>query len=896
MADHPLSLPAHLRSTLAFLATLGRLFADFGLALSACAIVLLAWSALERPVTPPDWDGRVPGVTYSGYRPGQGPAQQRYPSAEEVAQDMALLAPHSRRVRTYSSTEGPDVPEIAAQHGLDVMAGAWLGKDRAKNERELQGLMRQASEHRNVSRLIVGNEVMLREDLTEAELIAALDRVRRSTRKPVSTADTWHMWLQHPKLAAHVDFIAIHILPYWEGVKVEEAAAYTLERLKRVKAAYPNKPVVITETGWPSHGDVQWDAIPTPQAQARYLREFIAQARSLGIDYYVIEAFDGQWKRDEEGRPGPYWGLFDAFRQWKIPVRGALSVHQGWQDRVMPALGCVLALGVLLSWRFRRWHWWARLSAVLAVAAGTSFVLWRGMAGVGSYAPVQSTLIDAALAGLLLVSLLVFAVQLIEALDVLGTRRWRRAFAATPWPDERPVPMVSLHVAISNEPPDMVIATLESLRRLDWPALEVLVIDNNTANEALWRPVQAWIAHHPERFRFWTLPACEGFKAGALNFALARTDPRAEVIGVVDADYQVEPFWLREIMGHFASPEVAVVQAPQAHRDYESDLLARSANWEFEGFFRAGMHHRNERNAIIQHGTMCLVRTSALRNAGGWGQWTLCEDTELGLRLLTHGWELRYVDRVYGRGLTPENFAALRSQRRRWALGAMQILKGHAGALCGHSQLTLAQRYHFVAGWLPWLQEALQVAVMLMSVCWTLGMLLWPRYIEPPIPGTLALMLAVVLGRTAIGAAVYATKVRCTWRESFEAAIASMALNYAVACGVWAGLLGRHARFIVTAKAGASARRGRRRLPPEAKWALALLVAAVATLIQNGVDAPEPLCWAVALVVMALPHCAALWLSFAPRGGRPTPHPVEAPQGEGLPATTDYALRPSAGQ
>ena len=857
----------------------------------ACAIVFGAWIFLERPVTPPDWDGQLPGVTYSGYRPGQGPAQQRYPTTQEIAQDMALLAGHTRRIRTYTSTEGPDVPALAARAGLDVMAGAWLGKDPVKNEREIAGLISQANEHANVSRLIVGNEVMLREDLPEAELIAALVRVRRSTRKPVSTADTWHMWLQHPKLARHVDFIAIHILPYWEGVAVEQAAAYTLEHLQRVRAAYPNKPIVITETGWPSRGDVQGEARPTPQTQARYLREFIAKARSLGIDYYVIEAFDGQWKRDEEGRAGPYWGLFDAYRQWKIPTLGTLWVDQGWQAPTSTALACAFVLGFLLNRRFRRWHWWARLTANLAIAATASFVVWRALAGSGTYAPLQSSLIDFALNGLLLVSLLVFAVQLIEALDVLGTRQWRRVFGAVPWPAGQSLPGVSLHVAISNEPPEMVIATLESLDRLDWPALEVLVVDNNTRDERLWQPVKAWVDAHPGRFRFWSLPVCKGFKAGALNFALSHTNPCAAVVGVIDADYQVEPTWLRELMGHFAAPEVAVVQAPQAHRDFESDRLARSANWEFEGFFRAGMHHRNERNALIQHGTMCLVRASALRGAGGWGEWSICEDTELGLRLLTHGWELRYVDRVYGRGLTPENFAALRSQRRRWALGAMQILKGHAASLFGRSRLNLAQRYHFVAGWLPWLQEGLQVAVMLMSVGWTIGMLIWPRYVEPPIPGTLALMLGTVLGRIALGAAVYARKVRCTWRESVEAAIASMALNYAVASGVWAGLLGRHARFIVTAKAGA--RTSRPSGPPELTWAIALLIAAGATLVQNGISSPEPTCWAVALVVMAVPHCAALWLTIAPRGGPSAPLLTPSAEGDATHAAVDYEFDPS---
>ena len=850
-------------------ARLAPLLSAFILAAIACAGVYGLWARIEQSVVPPDWDRQAAGVTYSGYRPGQGPAQKIYPTRAEVDEDMALLAGHTRRIRTYSSTEGPDVAAVAATHGLEVMAGAWLSPDPAKNEREIQGLLRQAREHANVTRLIVGNEVLLREDLPEAEIIRALDRVRKATRKPVSTADTWHMWLQHPALAAHVDFIAIHILPYWEGVAVEDAATYTLEHLKRLKAAYPNKPIVITETGWPSHGDVQTDAYPTPQNQARYLREFIPQARAMGIDYYVIEAFDGQWKRDEEGRPGPYWGLFDAFRQWKIPSQGPLWADQNWQERALPALGAALVLGTLLAWKFARWHWWARLLSAVAAAGAASFVAWRAMAYAGQYAPLQSALMDLLLNCLLVVSLLVLAVQLFEALDVLGTSRWRRRFSARRWPESESLPMVSLHLAIANEPPDMVIATLESLERLDWPALEVLVVDNNTRDERLWWPVRDWIAARPGRFRFWSLPVCEGYKAGALNFALSQMDPRAEVLGVIDADYQVKRNWLRDLMGHFRDPSVAVVQAPQAHRDFEADRLARSANWEFEGFFRAGMHHRNERNAIIQHGTMCLVRASALKEAGGWGQWTICEDTELGLRLLTRGWELRYVDRVYGRGLTPESFAALRSQRRRWALGAMQILKGHAGALLGRSRLTLAQRYHFIAGWLPWLQEALQVAVMFMSLAWTLGMLLWPRYVEPPIPGTLGLMLATVLARAAIGAAVYATKVRCTWRESMEAAIASMALNYAVASGVWAGLLGRRARFVVTAKAGGGTRR--RGLPPEAVWAAGLVTAAIATLVQNGVAAPAPLCWALAQLVMALPHGAALWLSLAPRGGRATP-------------------------
>jgi cellulose synthase/poly-beta-1,6-N-acetylglucosamine synthase-like glycosyltransferase len=196
----------------------------------------------------------------------------------------------------------------------------------------------------------------------------------------------------------------------------------------------------------------------------------------------------------------------------------------------------------------------------------------------------------------------------------------------------------------------MVIATIDRLLGLDWPAFEVLVVDNNTGDPALWEPVQAHVnarrAAAPRAgqttssgpgLRFFHLPSWPGYKAGALNVALAQSDPRAEWVAVVDADYLVKPGWLRALAGHFADPTVAVVQSPQAHRDWAGSHLRRMMNWEYDGFFRIGMHHRQERDAAIQHGTMTLIRAAALRSVGGWDAGSVCEDTELGLRLLRQG-------------------------------------------------------------------------------------------------------------------------------------------------------------------------------------------------------------------------------------------------------------------
>ena len=269
--------------------------------------------------------------------------------------------------------------------------------------------------------------------------------------------------------------------------------------------------------------------------------------------------------------------------------------------------------------------------------------------------------------------------------------------------------MVSIHVACCNEPPEMVIATLKSLAQLQYDRFEVLVIDNNTTTASTWQPVADFVATLPRHFKFFHLPACEGFKAGALNFALAQADSSAEIIAVVDSDYQVEPAWLSSVVGFFEDKNVGVVQTPQAHREWGGHLFRTMMNWEYDGFFRIGMHHRNERNAIVQHGTMTMISARALRAHGAWSEWCVCEDTELGLRLMRQGLSTVYVDRVFGRGLTPDGFAAYNKQRYRWAQGGMQILKAHCKSLLQSGTLSGGQRYHFLAGWLPWMGDALHL-------------------------------------------------------------------------------------------------------------------------------------------------------------------------------------------
>jgi cellulose synthase/poly-beta-1,6-N-acetylglucosamine synthase-like glycosyltransferase len=255
----------------------------------------------------------------------------------------------------------------------------------------------------------------------------------------------------------------------------------------------------------------------------------------------------------------------------------------------------------------------------------------------------------------------ILLVQAFEFAELFWPGSLRHQAALRPLPAGAPAPFVSIHLACCNEPPAMVIATIDRLLALDWPAFEVLVVDNNTGDPALWEPVQAHVNGHraaaPRAGQttssgpglcFFHLPSWPGYKAGALNVALAQSDPRAEWVAVVDADYLVKPGWLRALAGYFSDPTVAVVQSPQAHRDWAGSHLRRMMNWEYDGFFRIGMHHRQERDAAIQHGTMTLIRAAALRSVGGWDAGSVCEDTELGLRLLRQGLRVVYVDEVLG--------------------------------------------------------------------------------------------------------------------------------------------------------------------------------------------------------------------------------------------------------
>ncbi len=821
---------------------------------------------MPRPAAP------LSGVSFSPFQADQDPTSGSLASAGQIDQDLALVQGRALSVRTYSSTGGLEqVPGLAQRHGLRVTAGAWLDTDLAKNEVEIASLVANARRYDNIDALIVGNETILRGDLTVPQLIDYLHRVKQQVNLPVSTAEPWHIWIQHPELVQAVDQITVHLLPYWEGagpegaVPIEHAVPFVFDRYDLLRRTYPGKHVVIGEVGWPSDGLARGQAVPSLANQTRFVRDFLDIAAQRGVtDYFVVEAVDQPWKTGE-GDVGPHWGLFDANRQPKVPWDAYYVAGVRWQWQY--ALTGVLGL-LAVAWLLRRTGG-LRFPGRLLLAACVQAVISVGVAIAFASAPAELPLFTrVAWLCLLPAQATMLAILLVnshELAEVLWVRDWRRRFGPLALRPGAAAPRVSVHVPVCNEPPEIVIRTLESLARLDYPDYEVVVVSNNTADTRLWRPVQDACRRLGERFRFFHLDRWPGYKAGALNFALAQADAAAEVVGVIDSDYVVGPDWLASLAPYFDDAGVGFVQAPQDQRQWHEDPFKAMCNWEYRGFFHIGMVQRNERDAIILHGTMVLIRRAALQAVGGWAEWCLGEDAELGLRLLEHGYGSVYVNQSFGRGLVPDSFAAYKGQRFRWAYNAIQILRRHWRLLLPGSGLTAGQRYHFAAGWLPWLGDALHVLFTVAMLGWSASALVRPESFPFPPAGLVAPAVAIFLLNLFRSLWLYRARVGCSVGQALGASVAGTALAYTVGKAYLLGTLTSDRPFLRTPKGENKPALVRSMLAvrEELGLLLALGAAFVAVLLRHGGAGPDAVVWLAVMAIQSVPFAAAVGCAIA---------------------------------
>jgi exo-beta-1,3-glucanase (GH17 family)/cellulose synthase/poly-beta-1,6-N-acetylglucosamine synthase-like glycosyltransferase len=824
------------------------------------------WALANRPVSEPQWPARIQGFAFSPYHRDQDAVAEEFPTEDQIEADLKILGRRSRAVRTYTTDDAiGKVPEIAARHHIKVMLGAWVDAREDQNRIEVDRVSELAKRHANVIRVIVGNEVVLRGDVPIEKLTGYLDEVRRKLRQPVSTAEPWHVWLDHPELVEHVDYLAVHMLPYWEGVAAEQAIPYIDDKVARLKKAFPGKPIVLAEVGWPSNGRTRDAAVASEANQAMFLRRFLQHAERKGYVYYLMEAFDQPWKAQSEGAVGAYWGVFNVDREAKFPFRAPIVRIPEW--RVLAGVAIVLALVMmaLLYIDSRAPALAGRgFQAVVAYAMATGLV-WVGYEYSQQYMSFSTILVGCVLAIGMGATITMLLSETHEWVEAQWATTWRRRLSRAGAAGGDP-PKVSIHVPCYNEPPDMVIRTLDALAALDYPNFEVLVIDNNTPEESVWRPVEEHCRHLGGRFRFFHVAPLSGFKAGALNFALRHTAGDAQIIAAIDSDYLVQPGWLKELVPAFGDPQIGIVQAPQDYRDGEESAFKAACYNEYAGFFAIGMVTRNERNAIIQHGTMTLVRRSALEGSGGWGEWCITEDAELGLRLFAAGWDAIYVPCSYGRGVIPDTFRDFRLQRFRWVCGAMQILRRYMHELFSrkHSTLSIGQRYHFIAGWLPWVADGANLLVNLSALAWSVAMIAAPDIVDPPLVIFSIMPMSLFIFRIAKSFDLYRNCVGATLRQTIAASLAGLSLSHTVARAVISGLfVQKHAFFRTPKHASRHALfTAVREVREEGLMAVGLSLAAVAVAHIDTMDSPDLRVWIIVLVVQTVPYWASVVMSL----------------------------------
>jgi glucan 1,3-beta-glucosidase len=353
--------------------------------LISLATIAAVWWWLATPITlaraPIDPNAKLQCLSYAPFRGAQTPlVETTQISTEQMAEDLAQLAKVTDCVRTYSVDNGVDqVPALAAKVGLKVIQGIWLGSNRFKNLAQIATAVQLAKSYPGtVTGLVVGNEVLLRGEMTAADLVSNIRIVKsQAPGVPVTYADVWEYWLKNREVHDAVDFVTIHILPYWEDIpiKAKFAAAHVDSIRRRMVVAFPGKEILVGETGWPSHGRMREGALPSRTSQARVVSEILDLARRDGFRVNLIEAYDQPWKRQLEGTVGGYWGLFDAYkRAVKYPPGVAISNYPAW--KLQMACGMLLSaftfLAAILTLRRRPWTPRPVAWVVVAISATTA--------------------------------------------------------------------------------------------------------------------------------------------------------------------------------------------------------------------------------------------------------------------------------------------------------------------------------------------------------------------------------------------------------------------------------------------------------------------------------------------------------------------------------------------
>ena len=421
------------------------------LLLISLGAIAAVWWWLATPINlaraPIDPNAKLLCVSYAPFRDTQTPLMlTTHIAPEQIAQDLAQLAKITDCVRTYSIENGLDqVPALAAKVGLKVIQGIWLGSNRLKNLAQISTVVGLTKEYPSViTAVVVGNEVLLRGEMTTSDLAAHIRSVKSQVAVPVTYADVWEYWLRNREVYEAVDFVTIHILPYWEDfpIRARHAASHVDAIRKRMAVAFPGKEILVGETGWPSQGRMREGALPSRTNQARVVSEILLLAKQENFRVNLIEAYDQPWKRELEGTVGGYWGLIDSVRRAvKYPPNEAISNFPFWKLQ----MGCGMALSFFVfgaaGLTLRRRPWTPRIASWIAVGiSATTAGILLGVAadkmfyesyGFGGWLRWGSLLAAAIASPLLCANAMMSGRPLPTFLELVGPRDERARSALT---------------------------------------------------------------------------------------------------------------------------------------------------------------------------------------------------------------------------------------------------------------------------------------------------------------------------------------------------------------------------------------------------------------------------------------------------------------------------------
>ncbi len=252
----------------------------------------------------------IHGISFSAYLENQSPGS--IISEEQIETRMKVIKPYVKWVRSFSCVDGNEnIPRIAHKHGFKTLVGAWLGSDAEKNENEIESIIKVAKEG-NADIVAVGNEVLLRGDLTEDEIIKFIQKVKLEVPNiPVGYVDAYYEFVNHPLICNVCDVILANCYPFWEGYPIEHSLAYLKNMYQLAVNAAKGKKVIVSETGWPNLGSPDRNAVPSYENALRYFINAFSWAEQENIDMFYFSSFDETWKIEKEGDVGAYWGLWD---------------------------------------------------------------------------------------------------------------------------------------------------------------------------------------------------------------------------------------------------------------------------------------------------------------------------------------------------------------------------------------------------------------------------------------------------------------------------------------------------------------------------------------------------------------------------------------------------------